>query len=143
MQLLYRMVIFPFSAAFLCVLSLASFLHSYQPSTYEGDSTQAESVMNSAGMLFALSVMAGVAFIEAKNGDAFKDYRGAEDAKAWYVPCFLGRCLLVSLLMQAGIAFSIGHLPYWVLALEVVYLLLLLCVRPYESVLNNVGALLC
>jgi hypothetical protein len=87
--------------------------------------------------------MAIVAAIETANPDTFRNYRGEEGAKTWYIPCFLARSLLISILIQIGISYSLNCLLYLVAALEFVYGIFLLLIRPYKSVLHNVGVLFC
>lgn len=88
-------------------------------------------------------MMGVVAWIEVADYSTFTDYRGQRDAKSWYIPCFLGRSVLVAMLFQVDIWLRIDRFVYWPVAVQLLYLCRLLFARPYSPALHNVGVLLC
>lgn len=91
-------------------------------------------------LLFELSVMAGVTWIEVGNSVHFANYKGETEAKPWYIPCFLARSLFISLLFQI----VEGDLLMYLLGtVQSFYTCLLLLIRPYETALHNTGILFC
>lgn len=70
-------------------------------------------------------------------------YKGEREAKSWYILLFMARSVLMSMLFQMGIWFEAARLIFWVAIAQVLYVCLLLLVRPYTSAFHNVRVLLC
>jgi hypothetical protein len=117
---------------------LAAFISSLN--TVPGESRSVDIFLNSISLLFSSLVTGGVAGIEVGNGRCFADYKGEKEVKPWYIPYFLARSLLISLVFHIlqgdGRMYSVG-------ITQVLYLCGLLLVRPYSSALHNMGVLLC
>ena len=69
--------------------------------------------------------------------------QGTKHGKKWYIPLFLIRCLIVSLLLQLGITLTFTRIIYPLLILTVFYLFLVICLRPYKTVLDQLGIICC
>ena len=102
-----KIVFFPFTAGFMLVLLISTFIDtSGLTINYESLFPQ---VINSAVMLitcFVVAIVVAVEFIDMRmfqEGERKEDLRGLKEVKGWYVRLFLGRSILMIILIEVGI----------------------------------------
>jgi hypothetical protein len=62
-----------------------------------------------------------------------------EGAKAWYVPLFLLRLIVVAAILIGTTFFSPEYLLYPLTTLAVLYSILIVVLHPYHSIFHNIG----
>ena len=141
---LYRMLIFPLSAGFMLVLMLSchiqsmSFLNSRSPTF--------PIILSSVAKLLVMLILSNVCSTEifAKKSE-FSELVGA---KGWYIPLFLLRSLLISVLIFLGALFGFDTFLYWIIGIQTFYFMMVTFGRPYRkfrrksSNVDNVGVVL-
>jgi TRAP-type C4-dicarboxylate transport system permease large subunit len=68
---------------------------------------------------------------------------GLETTKSWYVPLFMGRLIFIGLFIIGATFVSTEFVLYPLAILIVLYLLLVILLRPYDGVFHNIGVILC
>lgn len=63
--------------------------------------------------------------------------------KAWYIPLFLTKLLVVTLLIEMGISSSFAKLIYLLILIKIGYIIILLVFPPYSQTIHNLGAIVC
>jgi hypothetical protein len=131
---------FPITAGFFIVLSVSAYVSCRRLSQ---SSSAFLCNLNSLSLLFAISMMGAITYIECSSSYTHRHLKGESNVKNWYVPLFLLRSFAIALLIEAGIPLSLSKTLYAAIAIEVVYLVLILIKRPYESILHGVGVIFC
>lgn len=67
---------------------------------------------------------------------------GFKDAKCWYIPLFIVRSLFLAVMANLGITQQYDILLYGIILLQSIYLLVLIFIRAYKRVIDNVGVII-
>ena len=135
---LYRTLVFPLSVGFLLVLLLSCniqnlrFLNARTPTL--------PSILGSVSKLLTLLIISSVFSSEIlfKKGESI----GLNEAKGRYIPLFLLRSTLISVLIFLGALFEFNTLLYFIVGVQTLYFLMVTFGRPYKRVFENIQVIL-
>ena len=91
------------------------------------------------GITLAIEVCSHMAF----EGNIFINFFGVGNAKQWYIPIFLIRTVILTVLIELGITFTFDLILYGIAAVDFIYLFIIVIGRPYEGWLDRIGSTLC
>jgi hypothetical protein len=105
-------------------------------------------LLNSTSLLFVwltLRVIAGIELLSFRSGPekAVLRLRGLEGVRPWYIPTFILREATVILLVKTGTAVTYDCIAFFLLAISLLYLVLMVRTRPYRQSIHNVGLIAC
>jgi uncharacterized membrane protein len=143
LKMIYMLLFFPAVAGFFCIIAISAYVNNLRVSNIEG---QFSFVSDSAALFLSWFILAAVTAFECtglRDQESTIQLKGLSGAKKWYIPLFLFRLIVVTLLMQAGIALSFDLLIYPIAIVMILYLSFIVAFRPYSSVIETIGLILC
>lgn len=136
-KILYSFLIFPVTAGFFMILSIAVFINSLRLNQDENifplflNSTFILLVLVMFGVIFSIEI-----FLTIPLG-------GEKDVKFWYIPFFLFKITFLTLLIEIGIVHSFSSVVYMILILFISCLVILIVFRPYLGIMDTIGIISC
>ena len=98
------------------------------------------SILGSVSKLLTLLIISSVFSSELlfKKGESI----GLNEAKGRYIPLFLLRSTLISVLIFLGALFEFNTLLYFIVGVQTLYFLMVTFGRPYKRVFENIQVIL-